>query len=1189
VRARISAQSQPIAGYRVSECLGAGGYGEVWKAEAPGGLLKAIKFVYGTHQDQRAAVEFKALERIKEARHPFLLSLERIEVIDGQLVIVTELAEGSLRDRFNVCRREGLPGIPRPELLHYLRDAADALDFMTQQHSLQHLDIKPENLLLLASRVKVADFGLVKNFRHVSASLMGGLTPVYASPEVFRGSPSQCSDQYSLAVVYQELLTGSLPFQANSPAELTLRHLNEAPDLSSLPETDRPVIARALAKSPAKRFANCAEMVEALVRATASGMSSAVSSAALSRPVRLQPGVPPVGSPDDDGSRGCCTVVCGEIDGASGALALQSVALNLPPLPNPAVTDLGPIAVDSEQRAAVPTLFIAIGGTGGHALRHLRRRLHQQFGELAAVPAMRMLFLDTDAESFESGAHREPQIALTPHETLELPLSRPQRYRAESTKLLRWLSRRWLYNIPRSLKTEGLRPLGRLALVHHAKEVTDRIRQTIASMTTPEAIAASSARTGLDFRSDAMRVYLLASISGGTGSGMVLDVAYAVQAILAQHALGNSQVFGILMHSTGTKGRYREVSMVNAFSWLTEYNHFHRAGGEAPPDAACGLPRCESGKPAFDHTYLVNLGDDLTDAELTRATAPIADYIYLDSLTPVGTVLDACRAAPCDVPPVVASQASLRTFAVQRFSCLELDMAEEFARQLCRDVLLEWSGQPIPQDDKHDGDNRLRLNPASPDAERVPHARTCQAADLPVNLDTLTLESSALIRNELGGDAQQFYQKLIADACARRPAATQEIVSAINELLGAAADHEAASGAHASILRRPVAELLRPAVLKFGNELRGWILRHLDDPASRLPGAQEAAQRLLDHLRLTEAQADRRTQEFREARFRLLASAKLLGSEKCTAPTKAEQLLKYFLLTLDESAARSAAVLARCLAPEARATAGQLVQFGRELEHMAGMLDKPSQTTGRACRPTPAAGIVEQLRSGVAELLSSRRHDLARQISQRMHDECVAPRGGLYQAVTGQAGSAGELLHVMHHTARRAVEEAVSCVDLLSPVLLPTGAPEQEHVATLLHAATPRLLQHGGAKRLVAVLPGGPAQQGCRDRLRVALQGTATVLVGSANEVTLCSEVAGLSPAHVAVSLIQSRRDCLELARRVHTRCDVHWSALGNFGPPLRSAGDAGAVAGNAAARGEIAGLRTNSDLSRSGKRCMIQ
>ena len=246
--------TEPIPGYQLLERLGQGGFGEVWKARAPGGLLKAIKIVHGClhgSADDELCVrqELKALERVKSVRHPYILSLERYDIIEGQLFIVMELADRSLWDRYQECRTQGLPGIPRDEMLRYMEETAEALDLMNREYQLQHLDIKPQNIFLVHNHVKVADFGLVNSLSEaVTTKLhaaLNAVTPLYAAPELFLGKLSRQCDQYSLAIVYQELLTGSLPFTGKNLRQLLLQHTQDDPGLRALSIAHRaPAAAR---------------------------------------------------------------------------------------------------------------------------------------------------------------------------------------------------------------------------------------------------------------------------------------------------------------------------------------------------------------------------------------------------------------------------------------------------------------------------------------------------------------------------------------------------------------------------------------------------------------------------------------------------------------------------------------------------------------------------------------------------------------------------------------------------------------------------------------------------------------------------------------------------------------------------------------------------------------------------------
>ncbi len=701
-----------IPGYTIRERIGAGGYGEVWKADAPGGLVKAVKFVYGCLEGERASRELKALSRIKDVRHPFLLSLERIEVIEGQLVIVTELADASLMNRFEQCVADGAPGIPRDELLVYMSDAADALDFMQRSFSLQHLDIKPENLLILSGRVKVADFGLVKDVEDTSVSLVGGLTPVYAAPEVFSGHPSLHSDQYSLAIVYQELLTGVLPFSGRNHAQLISQHQRSSPRLAPLPPDDRPIIARALSKNPDDRFPSCRDLVDRLrnagSREQGAGSREQGAGSRLSDSPLPAPRSPLVGDtsatnvvetvPHDQQKRAPCThgrrqkrskedeqavpsgrTVSFEDARLPADSLIEHITADLPqprlrpdrPIPEdwpprfsePAevVEDLPPLLTDSAAWRLRPCLVLGIGGMAGVVLNSLRRRWSDRFGDLAEVPALQMLLVDSNRRSLAEAIGSDPSRGLKPAEAILMPLGDPEAYHAAAEKYLKWLRRRWLCRIPRSRSAEGLRPLGRLALVDHGPELIDRLKTALAAMTSAEAVAASAQHAGQDARPAPLEIVLVASLSGGTGSGMLLDAAYTVRKLLSDLSLTEVRLTGVLLHSTGRDPHGKLLARANTCACLGELHRFSRNG--YPGDADFGLPAFAAETRPFDVTRIVHMGDGLDHNAFDQAAEGVGQFLDLATATPAGGLFGMDREPDAEM--------TVRTFGLCRIERTE--------------------------------------------------------------------------------------------------------------------------------------------------------------------------------------------------------------------------------------------------------------------------------------------------------------------------------------------------------------------------------------------------------------------------------------------------------------------------------------------------------------------------------------
>jgi serine/threonine protein kinase len=298
--------------YRVVALVGSGGMGVVYRVEhlhlGKMAAMKVLSPETATKPEMLRRFRTEA-QAISKLNHPNIVQTFDFGQSDGALYLVMEYVGGD--DLSALLRRDGPWTFTRAARLF-----AQVCSGLTEAHEagIVHRDLKPENLMVVRRRdgsehVKVLDFGLAKlrergNDPQDAAVSSGGQvlgTPYYMAPEQVRGEPLDArADLYSVGATLYRVLTGEPPFDAPSPISVLAKHLTEEvipprarrPDRALPPEADR-IVLRAMAKSPADRYASAAELqadLEAALVALNGTSSPSSSSPPLSSPLGADDG-----------------------------------------------------------------------------------------------------------------------------------------------------------------------------------------------------------------------------------------------------------------------------------------------------------------------------------------------------------------------------------------------------------------------------------------------------------------------------------------------------------------------------------------------------------------------------------------------------------------------------------------------------------------------------------------------------------------------------------------------------------------------------------------------------------------------------------------------------------------------------------------------------------------------------------
>src|ERR671938_1779887 len=281
--------------YRILRKLGAGGMADVYLAEDQElGRRVAIKILNDRHANDDQFIERFRREAKNAAalNHPNIVSIYDRGEAEDTYYIAMEFLDGRTLKELIVSRGAA----PINVAIEYARQILSALRF-AHRHGIVHRDIKPHNVLVDGEgRVKVTDFGIARagpSQMTEEGSIIG--TAQYLSPEQAQGANvDQRSDVYSLGIVLYELLTGSVPFNGDTPVEIAMKHLSALPEPPSArrPEIPRDldlIVLRALAKDPDDRFQSAAEMDADLEHFTRDGGVSSITEDSATQIMRVPP------------------------------------------------------------------------------------------------------------------------------------------------------------------------------------------------------------------------------------------------------------------------------------------------------------------------------------------------------------------------------------------------------------------------------------------------------------------------------------------------------------------------------------------------------------------------------------------------------------------------------------------------------------------------------------------------------------------------------------------------------------------------------------------------------------------------------------------------------------------------------------------------------------------------------------
>ncbi|HEV3116241.1 MAG TPA: tubulin-like doman-containing protein, partial [Gemmataceae bacterium] len=695
----------------------------------------------------------------------------------------------------------------------------------------------------------------------------------------------------------------------------------------------------------------------------------------------------------------------------------------------------------------------------------------------------------------------------------------------------------------------------------HLDQLLPHLSELVTAVNNSEARAATERTTGVTVRGDSPQVFVVASSAGGTGSGGVVDLAYAVRRVLQGLNLPHARVCGILIHATNQNPAEADLARLNTFVTLHELGHYNRSPstylGAAPQGRRAAGPNI----PPFDDCYVVHLGDQLSSADIQNCVNEVAEYLYANMATPVGAFLERWRRASAKANPKDEDAQGLRSFGLHRYGFPKNRLAKLAAGRFCRDFIERWLGEHLD---------------CSEDSMR---------ADICARMASLGLEPQAIEKlfcaaalRVLGDDAEKYFLEKIARLPPVPPGEdvrkrfSADIISGvltrIDAFFAMTPDDPLRAANAVTPLESALAELCRELTGNLGRPTLQWLISKLDNPQRRLRGAYHAANVVRQQINAGAASVTHQLEQVRAhqitVRDALMAgNAKkvesdlvwLGGRPACQGADKSvQQFAEYFLFRLKERTLRRTQQVLDALAARLAEWNTELEAINLKLRTFAETFLPPDSTLdapASALRRCPAQ--TELLPPGAQSLLDAAGQIAARvtpeavaEFDQLFQEEIVNSYGGLWGFTCSMEENEDRLREALLQRASEALLPALAEFDA-AQLLLESWTDAQrgkQEIKDRAAATAPRLDLPGAQRQLIIGLPKSTAGTALHEILDPASFTVPSTLLDTDGDILFCAESAALPIDQTAEFLVHDPERYREVVAQVTTRKDVPWSFL---------------------------------------------